>query len=54
MVISENKPTNLIDVLRFWAETSPNKIAYTFLADGGNKQIDLTYRQLDQDAKAIA
>lgn len=46
--------TTLVDVLLHRASTQPDRIAYTFLADGENESGSLTYRELDTQARAIA
>lgn len=43
-----------VDVLRTRASLAPNKVAFTFLADGERAAIPLTYRELDQQARGIA
>ncbi len=44
----------LIDLLRHRAENQANKTAYTFLVDGENEEVSLTYEQLDQRVRTIA
>ena len=44
----------LSDVLSFHASRQPEKEAYTFLVDGESQQVQLTYRELDRKARAIA
>ena len=51
---SSFKAGNLVELLRWRAETQPNKRAYTYLKDGENKEIQLTYGELDKRARAIA
>ncbi len=45
---------NLIEVLRFRARETPNKIAYIFLRDGAVEASQLTYAELDKNARLIA
>ncbi|MGF1490395.1 MAG: AMP-binding protein, partial [Prochloraceae cyanobacterium] len=45
---------NLVDILKKRAQTQTHQIAYTFLVDGETQEINLTYQQLDRDARAIA
>jgi len=40
--------------LRYWAVEQPDEMAFAFLVDGEDELISLTYRQLDQHARAIA
>ncbi|MEN6405055.1 MAG: aminotransferase class I/II-fold pyridoxal phosphate-dependent enzyme [Thermoguttaceae bacterium] len=47
-------PSNLVELLLHRARCEPDDIAFTYLVDGEHQQIDLTYSQLDQQAKAIA
>jgi acyl-CoA synthetase (AMP-forming)/AMP-acid ligase II/thioesterase domain-containing protein/acyl carrier protein len=44
----------LVNLLRSRASHYPNKVAYTFLKDGEHESDTLTYRQLDEKARAIA
>ncbi|MGF1488110.1 MAG: amino acid adenylation domain-containing protein, partial [Prochloraceae cyanobacterium] len=46
--------SNLVDILRKRAQAQAHQIAYTFLVDGERQEINLTYQQLDRDARAIA
>jgi acyl-CoA synthetase (AMP-forming)/AMP-acid ligase II len=43
-----------VDVLQTQASLMPNKVAFTFLADGERTTVPLTYHQLDQQARRIA
>ncbi|MEC4812783.1 MAG: fatty acyl-AMP ligase [Scytonema sp. PMC 1069.18] len=43
----------LVDLLRYRATHQPNKVAYTFLVDGETEEVKLTYKQLDEQARAI-
>ncbi len=44
----------LVNLLRSRASQHPDRTAYTFLEDGEHESHTLTYRQLDEKAKAIA
>ena len=44
----------LCDVLRWRAEHQPDQTAYVFLRDGGSSEAVLTYRDLDERARATA
>ncbi len=44
----------LVDLLRQRAENQPDQVGYTFLIDGENEKETLTYRELDQKARATA
>ncbi len=46
--------SNLIDILIQRAETKPHQVAYTFLQDGETEEVNLTYQELDQRARAVA
>lgn len=48
------KCSSLLELLRLRSENDPDKVAYTFLADGETETDTLTYRLLDQRARAIA
>ncbi len=48
------KPSTLVELVRWRAVTKPNQRAYTYLKDGGKKEIHMTYADLDQAARAIA
>ena len=45
---------SLVDILRSRADTQPDRIAYTWLRDGDDIDAELSYRELDQRARAIA
>ncbi len=45
--------SNFVERLRETARLCPDSIGYTFLADGENATMDLTFRQLDQAACAL-
>ena len=44
----------LFEVLKQRASLQPEKVVYTFLADGETEEIKLTYSQLEQKARTIA
>ena len=45
---------SMVDILRFWANTCPNKVAF-YLSDGeGDDQTSMTYAELDHAARATA
>ncbi len=44
----------LVDILRWRAQHQPDRTAYTFLLDGETREDNLTYRELDRRARAIA
>lgn len=44
----------LVDLLCAQADELPDKLAYCFLVAGGEQELHLTYRELDQQARAIA
>ena len=44
----------LSHLLHYRALQQPNQLAYTFLADGKEEEVSLTYQELDQKARAIA
>ena len=46
-------PPTLVDLLRHRAEYQADEIAFTYLVDGENEQVHLTYRELDRQARAI-
>ncbi len=46
-------PTNLVELLRHRARCQSDNIAFTYLVDGENEQIHLTYAELDRQARAI-
>jgi 8-amino-7-oxononanoate synthase len=46
-------PTNLVELLLHRARCQPEDIAFTYLVDGENQQLHLTYRELDRQARAI-
>lgn len=46
--------TSLLDILSYRAQFQPDQQAYIFLQDGETESAALTYRELDQQARAIA
>ena len=46
-------PSNLVELLLHRARCQPDDIAFTYLVDGENEQVHLTYRELDRQARAI-
>ncbi|MEE9603043.1 MAG: AMP-binding protein, partial [Thermoguttaceae bacterium] len=46
-------PPNLVELLGHRARRQPNDIAFIYLVDGETDQIDVTYRELDRQARAI-
>jgi len=47
-------PSTLIEILKWRGEHEPERTAYVFLVDGEKNEISLSYRELDQAARAIA
>ena len=47
-------PTNLVDLLRHRVRCQPEDVAFTFLVDGETEELQITYRELDRQARAIA
>ena len=48
------QPTNLIGLLRARALEHPDKVAYTYLTGEGAGELNLSYGELDRQARAIA
>ncbi|MDZ4820675.1 MAG: aminotransferase class I/II-fold pyridoxal phosphate-dependent enzyme [Planctomycetota bacterium] len=46
-------PSNLVDLLRHRATHQGQDRAFTYLVDGENEELHLTYRELDRQARAI-
>jgi 8-amino-7-oxononanoate synthase len=46
-------PSNLVELLQHRARCQPEDIAFTYLVDGENEELHLTYRELDRQARAI-
>ena len=51
---SEFKPSTLVEILRRRANEQPNRLAYTFLADGETEEASLTYEELDRQVQNVA
>jgi acyl transferase domain-containing protein/acyl-CoA synthetase (AMP-forming)/AMP-acid ligase II/pimeloyl-ACP methyl ester carboxylesterase/acyl carrier protein len=49
-----NKYATFVDLLHSKAQDSPERLAFTFLQDGETEAGNLTYRELDRQAQAIA
>jgi len=49
----DDEVSTLVDVLRSRSIEEPDRVAYTFLQDGETKSADITYKQLDMQARAI-
>ena len=48
------QPSNIVEILQQRAKFQGDNTAYIFLKDGENKEVRLTYEELDRKAKAIA
>src|SRR3990172_8369425 len=46
-------PSTLFELLRWRADQLPNRLAYRFLSDDGTEEFELTYAELDRQARAI-
>jgi acyl-CoA synthetase (AMP-forming)/AMP-acid ligase II len=55
-VFDETNPEQLtlVDILRWRAQHQPQREAYTFLLDGETKKVQITYAELDLQARRIA
>ena len=51
---SEIKPASLVELLRWRADSLPERTAYCFLADGEAEESRITYAELQSRAQAIA
>jgi len=51
---TESNPGNLVELLQWRSQTQPEKRAYTFLTDGEDETLHITYAELDYAAQAIA
>lgn len=52
--VTSSTPSTLVDLLRMRASHLPAQRAYTFLRDGDGAESHLTYKELDERARAIA
>ncbi|HEY0607927.1 MAG TPA: condensation domain-containing protein, partial [Herpetosiphonaceae bacterium] len=48
------RAVTLVELLRWRAEHQPDRPAYTFLSEGENAEVTLSYAQVDHQARAIA
>ena len=46
-------PTTLVELVRHRARCQAKDVAFTYLVDGENEQVHLTYEELDRQARAI-
>lgn len=51
---SNVRGTTLVELVQFWAEHKPNETVYTFLTDGENEEVSITFAELDREARRIA
>lgn len=51
---TRNEQQTLVDLLRWRADTQPERTVYRFLVDGEDEQQELTYAALDERARAVA
>lgn len=47
-------PSTLVELLRHQQQTQADELAYSFLVDGEDEQLDVSYGELDRQARAIA
>ena len=50
----EKDYSTLVELLQYRSQYQSNRTAYTFLTDGENQSVSVTYQQLDSQAKVIA
>lgn len=46
--------STLVDALRAWADTAPERAAVVYLSDGERETARLSYRELDREARRVA
>lgn len=49
-----NEEKTLVEILRRRSAEQPERIAYTFLPNGLGEETNVTYRELDRQARRIA
>ena len=47
------EPSTVVDLLRQRAAQQPDRLAYTFLIDGEDREANVTYAELDRQARAV-
>ena len=47
-------PSTVVELVRHRARCQPRDVAFTYLVDGENESVQLTYEELDRQARAIA
>lgn len=52
--VTNNEPNSLVELLELRAELQGHKTAYTFLIDGEQQAVSMTYSELDTQARTIA
>jgi acyl-CoA synthetase (AMP-forming)/AMP-acid ligase II len=50
-VVALAHESTLVDVLRYRALATPDKLAYIFLEDGESRELPITYGELDRQAR---
>ena len=53
MTTHRHEPATILDMLRSHADHTPDRVAYTFVADRDEKNVSWTYGELDRRARAI-
>ena len=51
---SNVRGTTLVELVQYWAGRMPNETVYTFLTDGENEEVRITFAELDREARRIA
>lgn len=54
LIDTEHEVSTLVDLLRYRAQNQSDQTAYIFLQDGETETTQLTYQELDRQARAIA
>lgn len=54
LVVDKSQSNTILDLLNYWAQSQPQKVAFTFLKDGEIESEQITFSDLAHRARCIA